>query len=76
MNGTAPVFYRILISRELADAVVSGTYTPNSTIVYFYLPPVPRPHHRYSEGMKPLDNHHVILQCYEAFRKFINTQNV
>ncbi|KAJ7795484.1 hypothetical protein B0H14DRAFT_2919140 [Mycena olivaceomarginata] len=29
------------------------------------------PHRRWVEGMKPLDNRRIILECYEAFKAFI-----
>jgi hypothetical protein len=63
-----------LVTRELADAMESGTYppTPPLSISIFYVPEMSRPHCLDSEGMMPLDNRHVILQCYEAFKKFIS----
>ncbi|KAJ7811324.1 hypothetical protein B0H14DRAFT_2860269, partial [Mycena olivaceomarginata] len=41
------------------------------TIVAVHLPDLPRPHRRWVEGMKPLDNRRIILECYEAFKAFI-----
>ena len=75
MIGAAPVFYKIPVTRELADAVALSKYPPNPSTVYSHPPPIPRPDFRYLEGMKPLDNRRIILQCYEAFKKFLNTQD-
>ncbi|KAH9966458.1 hypothetical protein BC827DRAFT_1264446 [Russula dissimulans] len=71
MKGTMPIFYKILITTELVRAVQLGEYPAHETVVYAHLPAVPRPARRYSEGMKPLDNRHVILSCYEAFKQFL-----
>lgn len=71
MVGTAPVFYKMLITKELADAVAFGIFPPNPTVVYRHIPSVPRPTRLLSEGMKPLDNRTVILRCFEGFKKFI-----
>ncbi|KAF9037769.1 hypothetical protein BJ165DRAFT_1502899 [Panaeolus papilionaceus] len=71
MVGTAPVFYKIYITKELADAVKYGTFPPTPTVVHFHVPSVPRPDHRLSEGMKPLDNRCIILRCFEPLKKFI-----
>ena len=71
MIGTAPIFYKIRVTKGLADAVTYGFFPPLPTVVHFHVPAVPRPHHRLREGMKPLDNRHIILRCYEAFKRFI-----
>ena len=71
MIGTAPVFYKIRVTKELADAVTYGAFPSVPTVVHFHVPPVPRPYRRLSEGMKPLDNRRIVLRCYEAFKKFI-----
>ncbi|KAI9510940.1 hypothetical protein F5148DRAFT_481720 [Russula earlei] len=71
MKGTSPTFFKIPVTAPLVEAVQLGQYPPEETIVYAHLPDIPRPSHRYSEGMKPLDNRRVILSCFEAFKKFI-----
>ena len=71
MIGTAPIFYKIPVTKGLADAVTYGAFPPLPTVVHFHVPAVPRPHRRLSEGMKPLDNRHIVLRCYEAFKRFI-----
>lgn len=71
MKGTMPTFYKIPVTTELVRAVQLGEYPAQETIVYAHLPPVPRPARRYNEGMKPLDNRHIILSCLEAFKQFL-----
>ena len=67
MDGTMPTFYKIPITAELVRAVESGKQPEQETVVHAYVPEVPRP----EEGMKPSDNRHIILSCFEAFRKFL-----
>jgi len=71
MKSTMPTFYKIPVTTELVRAVQLGEYPAQETVVYAHLPPVPRPARRYSEGMKPLDNRHIVLSCYEAFKQFL-----
>jgi len=71
MIGTAPIFYKILFTMGLADGITYGFFPPLPTFVYFHAPAVPRPHRRLSEGMMPLDNRHIVLRYYEAFKRFI-----
>ena len=68
MKGTMPIFYKIPVTTELVHAVQLGEYPVQETVVYAHVPTVPRPARCYGEGMKPLDNRHVILSCYEAFK--------
>ena len=70
--GSSPTFYKISVTKELAQAVALGHFPATPTVVYAHLPAVPRPARRLSEGMKPLDNRRHILACYEAFRQFVN----
>ncbi|KAF8343594.1 hypothetical protein F5887DRAFT_1283444 [Amanita rubescens] len=72
MKGTAPIFYKILVTAALVASVASGVHPRAVTTVYAHVPNVPRPNRRWSEGMKPLDNRQVILSCYEAFKQFVN----
>jgi hypothetical protein len=67
MDGTMPTFYKIPITAELVKAVESGKRPEEETVVHAYIPEVPRP----EEGMKSLDNRHIILSCFEAFRQFL-----
>ncbi|KAK0473602.1 hypothetical protein IW261DRAFT_686001 [Armillaria novae-zelandiae] len=71
MIGTAPIFYKILVTNKLADAVAFGIFPPDPTVVHRHVPSVPRPTYHLSEGMKPLDNRAIVLRCFEGFKKFI-----
>jgi hypothetical protein len=71
MVGTSPVFYKIPVTRTLSTHIRHGTYPPEETRVTYCYPIVPRPSSWYSEGMKPLDNRHDILKCYEAFKAIV-----
>ncbi|KAN0085835.1 hypothetical protein V8E55_006969 [Tylopilus felleus] len=71
MVGTSPTFFKIPVTTELTQCVQRGDYPATPTIVLGHMPEIPRPAHRQSEGMKPLDNRRIILQCYEAFKQFI-----
>jgi len=67
MDGTMPTFYKIPVTPELVRAVESGERPEEETVVHAYRPEVPSP----EEGMGPLDNRHIILSCFEAFRQFL-----
>ncbi|KAJ7681927.1 hypothetical protein DFH06DRAFT_972029 [Mycena polygramma] len=71
LDGTSPTFYKIPLTDELVRCVQRGEYPDAPTIVAVHIPDLPRPHQRRLEGMKPLDNRQIILQCYEAFKTFI-----
>ena len=70
--GSSPTFYKIPVTKELANSVALGRFPLTETVVYAHLPTVPRPARRLSEDMKPLDNRRHILACYEAFKQFMN----
>ncbi|PCH33417.1 hypothetical protein WOLCODRAFT_111788 [Wolfiporia cocos MD-104 SS10] len=69
--GTSPSFFKIPVTRELARCVESGQFPHTPTIVTGHVPDIPHPKRRFSEGMRLLDNRRAILQCYEAFKKFV-----
>ncbi|KAI0349979.1 hypothetical protein OH77DRAFT_1431462 [Trametes cingulata] len=71
LAGTTPTFYKIPVTAALVRHVRYGTYPTEPTTISAHVPDVPRPHRRYSEGMKPLDNRQAILRCYEAFKRII-----
>ena len=71
MTGTSPSFFMIPITQDLSRSVERGQFPPTPTVVTGHVPDLPRPNRRFSEGMKPLDNRRSILQCYEAFKRFI-----
>ena len=61
--GSSPTFYKIPVTKDLAQAVAQGRFSAIPIVVYAHLPAMPRPAHRLSEGMKPLDNRRHILAC-------------
>jgi len=72
MVGTSPTFVKIPITADLVQCVQRGEYPATPTVVLAHKPDIsePDPSVR-NEGMKPLDGRRVILQCYEAFKKFV-----
>ena len=78
MNGTVPVFYKIPVTRALADAVAQGVYPGHSTILHKFVTPVPLPEKwdnsvYCKQGMVPLESRLAIFRCYEAFKKFVSS---
>ena len=71
MVGTSPTFFKIPVTGTLSTHIRHGTYPPEETHVTYCHPPVPRPAHRRSEGMKPLESRREILRCYEAFKEIV-----
>ncbi|KIL62201.1 hypothetical protein M378DRAFT_81563 [Amanita muscaria Koide BX008] len=69
MFGTMPTFFKIPITTELVKSIECGEYPATPTVVLGHVPDIPR--HRQSDGMKPLDNRCLILQCFEAFKQFV-----
>jgi hypothetical protein len=65
MVGTRPFFYKVPVTKQLSDAVISGQYPQQPTIVTRCAPPARR---RASEGMEVADYRKVALQYYDAFR--------
>lgn len=68
MVGTSPIFYKIPVNQALVDAIATSQYPPQPTIVQRFVPPVSNPNRYKSEGMRPLDNRRIVLQCFEAMR--------
>ncbi|KAJ3511791.1 hypothetical protein NLJ89_g3891 [Agrocybe chaxingu] len=73
MHGTSPSFFKIPLTLELIRCVERGQPPPagTPTIVAGHVPEIPRPHRRFSEGMRPLDNRQAFLECYEGFKRFV-----
>jgi hypothetical protein len=71
MIGTAPIFYRITVTTALLQALATASYPQEETIVLKFIPPVPNQNRYRIDGMRPLDNRHIILQCFEAFKAVI-----
>ena len=66
MIGTRPTFYKIPVTQQLSDAVISGQYPANQTVVTTctFSPPS----RRLSEGMEIPDTRREILKYYTAFK--------
>jgi hypothetical protein len=69
MSGTAPTFYKIPVTEELVDAITCAQHPPNQTVIDKLVPPVPRLHSYMSDGMIPLENRRIVIQCLEAFKQ-------
>jgi len=70
-RGTAPMFYKIPITANLLESLASVQFPSQQTIVQRLIPPVPNMSRLLEDGMLPLENRHVILQCFEAFKQFV-----
>ncbi|KAJ7584320.1 hypothetical protein C8J56DRAFT_950688 [Mycena floridula] len=60
MVGTAPIFYKVVVTTALSKAVQTGIFPETETKVFRF-------------GMRPLPNRVEILQCLEAFKAFLGT---
>ena len=72
MIGSAVVFYWIPVTDTLEEAISTASYPTEETTVFQFIPPVPDSAHYgdHGKGMRPLENRHIVLQCFEAFKKF------
>lgn len=71
MVGISPVFYRIIVTTALIDALVTSAYPKETTTALRHVLPVPDPHNYATEGMRPLENRRVVFQCLEAFKNIV-----
>ena len=71
MIGTAPIFYRSHVTTALLQALATASYPPEETIVLRFIPSVPDQNRYRIEGMRSLENRHIILKCFEAFKAVI-----
>ncbi|KAJ7067817.1 hypothetical protein C8F01DRAFT_1115826 [Mycena amicta] len=71
MIGTTPTFYQIPVSEALVEAVGIGQYPPAATVVKKLFPPTDSMRNHLADGMVPLANRQLILQCFGAFRRFV-----
>ena len=74
MVGVVPTFYRIPVTTELVRCVRTGRHPPEPTIVQRCIPPVPDRDAYPEEGLVPLDNRRIVMQCFEAFKAFVVSQ--
>ena len=68
MVRTAPRLYKITITQALLNAVVTFQTPAEETIMERFIPPVPNMDNFFVEGMMPLENRYICLQCFEALR--------
>ena len=71
MVGTTPNFFRIPVTQQLIVALATAQYPAEPTIVHKLVPPVPDHTTILEQGMLPLANRRIILQCFEAFKQFV-----
>ncbi|KAF9483570.1 hypothetical protein BDN70DRAFT_958995 [Pholiota conissans] len=71
MLFSTPSFFKIPVTRDLAECVRNGQFPSAPTIVAGHVPKIPIPIGRFTEGMVNLDNRRIFLQCFEAFKKFL-----
>ena len=71
MVGIVPIFYHIPITPELIKCVQAGRFLTEPTIVQKCIPPVPDQDAYYKEGLVPLANQCIVIQCFEAFKAYI-----
>jgi hypothetical protein len=73
MIGSAVVFYLIPVTDTLEEAISTASYPAEETIVFQFIPPVPDSAHYgdHGKGMRPSENRRIVLQCFEAFKKFV-----
>ncbi|KAI9466679.1 hypothetical protein BJY52DRAFT_8378 [Lactarius psammicola] len=71
MVGAVPTFYRIPVTANLVNYVQAGTRPSQWTVVQRCVPPVPNQDAYPEEGLVPLANRNIVMQCYEAFKAFV-----
>jgi hypothetical protein len=70
--GTKPIFYKMPVTEELLVSVVTSQYPSQVTTIEEFVPPVPFYGSKARiNGMRPLENRHIVLQCFEAFRGLV-----
>ena len=67
MVGTYPKFYLVPVTMGLSDCVSEGSPPFQRTIVLRHIPMV-----SIRESMVLLEDRKKIIQCFEAFRKFVD----
>ena len=71
MTKTSPIFFKVPVTTELNRSVRHGVAPSQTTVAAYHVPAkIPRPNTR-SAGMKPLGSRRIILQCFEAFKRFM-----
>jgi hypothetical protein len=70
MIGTRPTFYKVPVTTQLNDSVITGQYPLEQTVVTRCSPPTRR---RASEGMEIPNYRRKALQYFNAFRELAKT---
>ena len=70
-RGTAPMFYKIPVTADLFECLTTAQFPSQKTTVQRLIPPVPDMSRLLEDGMLPLENRRIILQCFEAFKQFV-----
>ena len=76
MVGTSLTFYHIQLSTKLLNALATASFPEDQTIVLKFIPPIPNAQHYSSDGMHVLENRHIALQCFQAFKTSSNLTRV
>ena len=71
MIKSAPCLYKITITQTLVNAVETSQTPVEETIIEQFIPPVPNPDTFFDEGMVPLENWCICLQCFEALKALV-----
>ncbi|KAF8881159.1 hypothetical protein CPB84DRAFT_1735260 [Gymnopilus junonius] len=71
MVGVVPTFYLITVTADLLTSVISGSYPSEATIVKRCIPPVLNLNSYPEEGIVPLANRVIVMQCFQAFKAFV-----
>jgi hypothetical protein len=66
MTGTMPTFYQIPVTADLIYNVRHGLFPTQPIEVLVFHAPIQN-----RGGMKQLDNRHIILSCFEAFKAIV-----
>lgn len=71
VRGTAPTFFKIPLTPDLVQAVVTGEPPTRDTVLDVFEPRLPHPSETSAEAMWPLENRRAVLQCFEVLKKFV-----
>lgn len=67
MVVSAAVFHLITVTDTFFDAISTASYPKNKTVAFEFVLPVPDSTHYvdHGNGLPPLENSRIILQCFE-----------
>lgn len=61
----------LYVTDQLLKAVSRAQYPSEPTIIQRFVPPVSNLATFHRDGMRPMENRRICLQCFEAFRQFV-----